>query len=298
MIQFAFATALLLAPQTPPPPQDAPSVLEDVVVDGRSLRETVDRFVDDVVAPPAGRGPARWDRKVCVGVVNLENDTAQALVDQISSVALQVGLEVGEPGCSANILVVAASDGQAMARALVEASPRAFRPPYAGAARGRSALDRFQNSEGAVRWWHVSIPVHSETGEVAVRIPGYAAPLIRQDNGRLTTRIQNDLRRAFVIVDMDEAADITVEQLGDYIGMVALAQIDPEAETASYDTILNLFDGAEHRRAMTAWDISYLTSLYDAELNRRSPNQQSGEVSTLMFRDVQSTEPDEPEPAP
>ena len=72
MIQFAFATALLLAPQAQPPPQDAAptSQLEDVIVEGRGLREAVDRFVDEVVASPVGRGPARWDRKVCVGVLN------------------------------------------------------------------------------------------------------------------------------------------------------------------------------------------------------------------------------------
>lgn len=296
MIEFAFATALLLGQQTPPPQDPPASQLEDVVVDGRSLRETVDRFVDDVIAPPVGRGPARWDRKVCIGVANLRNETAQALIDQISSVALRVGLEIGEPGCSANILVVAASDGQAMARALVDARPLAFRPRYAGASRGGSALERFQADDGAVRWWHVSVPIHSETGGVAVRIPGYGAPLIRQDNSRLTTRIQNDLRRAFVVVDLDDAADVTVQQLGDFIGMVALAQIDPEADTASYNTILNLFGDEVAPAAMTDWDVSYLTSLYDAELNRRAPGQQSGEVSGIMFRDRDRAQREDPAP--
>lgn len=299
MIELAFATALLLAPQTPPAPQDRPaSELEDVVVEGRSLRETVDRFVDDIVAPPVGRGPARWDRKVCVGVSNLRNDTAQALVDQISTVALRVGLEIGEPGCRANILVIASADGAALARGLVEVRPLAFRPPYAGAARGRAALERFQNREAAVRWWHVSVPVSSEDGSIAVRVPGLPTPAVRQDGSRLNTRIRNDLRRAIIILDMDRVGDTTVQQLGDYIGMVALAQIDPDAETGSYDTILNLFDGATRPDALTEWDASYLSSLYDAELNRRAPVQQSGEVSGIMFRDRDAAQRQDVRPAP
>lgn len=303
MIEIVFATVLLLAQQSPLPPQAPPTTeLEEVVVDGRTLRQTVDRFVDDIIAPPVGRGPARWDRKVCVGVANLRNDVAQGLVDQISFVALQVGLDVGDPGCSANILVVATSDGAAMARALVEARPGAFRPPYAGASGSRAAMERFQAGETAVRWWHVSVPVSNESGVVAVRVPGYDAPLISQDGSRLTTRIRNDLRRAFIILDLDLIGDATPQQLGGYIGMVALAQIDPEADTAAYDTILNLFGGTAQPGALTAWDLSYLKSLYDAELNQRAPSQQGGEVSSLMFRDLQSAEPEAPgkpvDPAP
>ena len=51
-------------PQAPIPPQDAPPVqLEEVVVEGRTLREAVDQFVEEIVAPPVGRGPARWDKR-------------------------------------------------------------------------------------------------------------------------------------------------------------------------------------------------------------------------------------------
>lgn len=267
------------------PPQAAPPAeLESIVVDGRRLRDSVERFVDDVVAPPVGRGPARWDRKVCVGALNLRRDAAQIVVDQVSRIALDVGLEPGDPGCRPNILIIAADDGEALARALVERSPRAFRPNYAGASRGSSALDRFQASSAPVRWWHLSLPV-TETGDIAVRLPGGGVPMVRQDGSRLTTRLRNDLRRAYVIVDLEEMDGVTFQQLGDYIGMVAMAQIDPEAETAAYDTVLNLFEAPEAVDGLTEWDRSYLQSLYDAELNRRSPNQQGGEVAGLMLRD-------------
>ena len=285
MIHFALASILLLAPQVAPPRQDAtPSQLEDVVVDGRRLRESVDRFVDDIVAPPVGRGPARWNRRVCVGVVNLRREAAQALVDQVSVVADRVGLEIGEPGCSPNILVIATDDGAALARALVDEKPRAFRPQYSGAARSSEALDYFQTTSAPVRWWHVSMPVVRDTGEPGVRMPGFGAPMIPGE-GRLRNPLRNDLQRVFVILDMDDAVGVSIEQLGDYVGMVALAQVDPEAATSSYDTVLNLFQTTTPGLTLTDWDVSYLTALYGSELNQRSANAQGGEISSLMLRD-------------
>lgn len=284
------------APQTPPPPQTVePAQLEEVVVESRTLSETVDRFVDDIIAAPVGRGPARWDRTVCVGVVNLRRDAAQVIIDEVSAVAVQVGLEIGEPGCSPNILVIAADDGQAMARSLVDARRRAFRPGYSGAARSVSALDQFQDRQAPVRWWHVSIPVEADSGAVAVKIPGYDPPLVRQDASRLRTNIRNELRRAFVIVDLTQATGVTFQQLGQYIGMVTMAQIDPDADTAPYDTVLNLFDRRQSVAGLTPWDVSYLQSLYAAELNRRAVSQQAGEVSGIMLRDQRAQQEETPE---
>ena len=55
--------------------------------------------------------------------------------------------------------------------------------------------------------------------------------------------------------------------------MVALAQVDAEADTAAYPTILNLFaDPASAPAGLTDWDRSYLTALYDAELNQLQPS--------------------------
>ena len=283
------------AAQTPASQVDE---VEDIVVLGRELAEAVDDFVDEVVAPPSGRGPARWDRKVCVGAVNLKHEVAQPLIDRVSQVALDIGLEIGEPGCSANILILATDDGTALATALVEARPRVFRPGYSGAARSRAALDRFVATDRPVRWWHVSVPTDADTGAVAVRLPGYGPPMINTLGGRLRTEIQNDLRRAFIIVDLAQADRVSFPQLADYVAMVAFAQIDPEAQLAGFDTVLNVFADPAGAAGLTDWDRAWLTSLYDAELNRRAPNQQDGEVGGIMFRDLEQADPEPPAPPP
>lgn len=276
-------TAGQTAPQTASPTD--PTRLEDVVVQGEALAERVETFVDDVTAPPVNRGPARWHRKVCVGVANLRPEAAQIIADRVSAIALRAGLEAGEPGCSPNVLIVAAQDGEAMARGLAERSPLAFRPAYAGGARSHRQLEAFLSASTPVRWWHTSVPVGRETGEIAVRIPGYEAPKIRSANSRIQTATRNDLLRAFIIIDIDQAAGVSFQQLGDYIGMVAMAQIDPEARTEAYDTVLNLFTPGHVVDGVTDWDMSYLSALYGAELNRQNAAHQAGEIASTMFRD-------------
>lgn len=268
-----------------------PTVLEDIVVDGRRLDQAIDDFVADIVAPPVNRGPARWHRRVCVGAINFRTEVAQALVDQVSSVAADAGLEIGEPGCSANVLILGTEDGSALAAGLVDRAPRAFRPLYSGAARSSEALDRFVATDAPVRWWHVSVPVTREGGRQAVRMPFDTEIMFVRADSRLRSGLRNDLLKVFIIVDVTGAAGVDVRRLGDYIGMVALAQIDPEADPSSYDTVLNLFDAPDAQRGLTDWDRSYLQALYGAELNARAANQQGGEVSSSMYRDLRDAPP-------
>ena len=207
------------------------------------------------------------------------------MADRVSEVALELGLPIGEPGCSPNVLIIATDDAPTLTAALVERSPNAFKPPYSGSSRSRLQLRRFIESDAPVRWWHVSLPVNSETGGIAVRIPGYPPPTTGTMASRLTTVIENDLRRAYVIIDIDQAEGITFQQLADYVAMVAFAQIDPDADLSGFPTILNVFDNPTIAFGLTDWDQAYLGSLYGAELNQRNPNAQSGAVAALMFRE-------------
>jgi len=263
------------------------TAVEDIVVLGMPLREQVETFVDDVTAPATGWGPARWDERsgICVGVVNLRRDAAQAMADRVSEVALTLNLTVGEPGCSPNVLIIATDDAPALATAMVERSPNAFRPRYSGAARRPSALRAFETSDRAVRWWHVSMPVIRDTGRPAVRVPGMDPPVISSWGSRLTTPITSRLLRAYVIIDIDQAEGLSFTQLTDYVAMVTFAQIDPDAEVSGFPTILNVFENSTVASGLTDWDQDYLDALYGSEMNQRHPNAQSGAVASMMFRE-------------
>lgn len=273
------------APPAAPPaaPQEPPPVaLEDVVVEARRLEELTREFVDEVSAPPRRRGLARWRRGVCVGVSGIRRDIAQALADHVSRVALEYGLRPGDPGCTANVLIVFAENGRALADEMVERRRRVFRLGVGGLDRGNVALADFRESDRPVRWWHVSVPVNAETGEVAIRMPGDdpdAAPRVKSEGrinrGRL---IRDELNKVIIVVDGEQVAGVGLPQLGDYLSMVALAQVDPEGETGGFSTILNLFDDPEGSAGLTGWDRAYLEGLYSSWPWRIRPNDQTYQV--------------------
>lgn len=294
----AAVSLTLMQSQTPPAPQpaqeptaQAPTALEDVVVEGRRLRAVVQDFVGEVSAPAGNRGPARWNGPVCIGVVNLRADVAQYIVDRTSDVARELGLNAGEPGCRANVLIVAAADGRGTANAIVDARRGAFRPGGSGMTRSLKALDTFRTSDAPIRWWHVSAPVDSDTGELATRLPGEAPPVISVSRAsRLRTDIRDDLLKAIIVVDMDSVTGLTFTQLADYLALVSLSQVDPEADVGSYNTVLNVFTDPA-TPGLTSWDMDYLHALYSAEQNSVGANARGAEIVDLMLNGPRTDDP-------
>lgn len=279
------------------PSANAPTDLEDVVVEGRRLNDQVQSFVREVGQPSNGRGLARWRNGLCAGVANLQTDAAQHLVDRVSDVARNLGLRAGAPGCAPNVLVIVTPNAQAFTPQFVALRPSLFRVGGPGMDTGSSGLRAFENSDAAVRWWHVSVPV-DQTGEIAVRIPGYCsgicvsrdgspmamAPQIKTFASRLLSATEDDIQRVFIIVDADKISGVNLDQLGDYVAMIALAQINPEADTTGYSSVLNLFNDPEHSPGLTNWDKTYLEGLYGAVRTRQNPNTARGEIASSIIR--------------
>ena len=286
MIKLLLAGALATAPLQDPAAQAGPVTLEDVTVTGRPLERMIQDFVGEVAEPNRRRGLARWEGDICVGVANLRPEAAQYLADRISTVAEDLGLSPGAPGCTPDVLVVATDDAGGLARALVGERRRAFRMGVAGMDRGGDALEDFVETERPVRWWQMALPVDAETGARATRIAGdcegptcgggnwnvmaFAPQVEVFSASRLRSQVVDNLIRAVVIVDVDELKDVTILQLADYIAMVSLAQIDPDADTSGYASILNVFDDPASADHLMDWDMAYLGGLYAAERNARS----------------------------
>jgi hypothetical protein len=282
-------------------PDAAAEAVEEVVVRGRRLSELefdlrgyITEFVDQVAAPPPGRGYARWDRGVCVGVHNLDSNAAQYIVDRISLLAAEVGLEPGEPGCNPDVIVIFSTDAQQLASGLVESEPRLFRPAggLAGMNLGLEALEAFAESERAVRWWHVSMPVDSRTGARAIRLPqddsypviGVAGP------SRIHSGIRDRMQRVIVIVDATRLSGTTWQELGDYLAVVSLAQIDPDADPSAFDSILNLFSNPAAYSGLTDWDRTYIRALYEYNQERIPQLQINDVVSRMAKREREAVE--------
>ena len=252
------------------------------------LRIFMQEFIGEVVAKPPGRGFARWGGRVCIGVHNLRSDAAHYVIDRISSLALEVGLKVGEPGCGPDVIVVFATDANFVATYMVENEPLMFRP--AGLGNGdmslsRAQLDQFVASERAVRWWHVSMPVDARTGMPAIRMPGMSYPTIAVAGpSRIHDGIVDELMRVIVVVDTTKLTGTTWQQLADYLAVVSLAQIDPDTSPSAFDSILNLFSNPRAYSGLTDWDRAYVSALYEFDQERK-PNLQTGALIGEMVRD-------------
>jgi len=266
---------------------DQASVVDDVQVTARrrAAYEAARTFIDAVVETPPNRGLARWDGTVCVGVANMRADIAQPLIDRISDNVASLGLLVGEPGCRPNVLIVATNDGAGMARALVEAKPRAFNPGVSGTRLSLRALERFQSADVPVRWWRITLPVDADTGALTVRLRG-AEPQARaiRSPSRLRSQDRNVFSRVFIILDVEKAGGMSVSALGDYISMAALSQVDLDADVAGYSSILNLFSDPTSIQTLSDWDRDYLRALYTAELNELRVAQQIGTAARAVAR--------------
>lgn len=284
--------------------------LEEVEVTGSPLRQQARTFVASVAAPVRGRQPATWRREICVGAAGMRAEPAQSLADRVSYWGQRVGLQPGLPGCTPNIVVVATNDGKATARQLVASRPRQFNTGSDGTDQGRAALRRFQDSDRLVRWWHVSLPVNASTGAPAVRLPGqppFVAPSVIRgpaDVGGYGNSVRpsmiadgtrDDLMQVIIVLE-DTALDrASFSAVSDYVAMVALAQIDPDASPSS-PSILDLFDETSVREStLSRWDRAYLSALYGYEANGRSRASTFSSISAGMEIELRGAEalPDE-----
>lgn len=267
-----------LSAELPIEPDRQPVVAEgvdDITVTARrreALRMRMQEFITEIGDPVSRhQGYARWRRDVCVGVSGLADPVpAQYIADRISFRALENGLRPKGPGCRPNIQVIFTADGRGTATRLVADSPRAFRPfgGESGTTQGLQALGEFQTAEVAVRWWQIMAPV-DDYGQPAIDMTGGVGgtPTIRGSNSRIKNSISEALWSSVVVIDTTKLGEVDWPQLGDYVTMVALAQVKPDGEPADYNSILNLFRTDNPPPAMTQMDLAYLRALYEMDIS-------------------------------
>lgn len=255
-----------------PATQDPPtSELADVVVEARraETREAVAAFVREVSQSNGRRAQlARFDREVCSGVVNLRQDYAQVLNDRIARVALALELRVGNPGCVPNILIVAAANAAEIS-ALIDAAPNTFDAYSRTIERGDAAMASVRQPR-PVRWWHQIEYVDTNERSSRLRASG-----------------RTDIRRALILLDMEQIGTVNFGALSDYVAMVSLARLSPDADLSGQSTILNLFADADSRRSnfgLSQWDANYLESVYGAPRYAARRRQQEADIVWQMLR--------------
>ncbi|WP_312813149.1 hypothetical protein [Brevundimonas sp.] len=298
-ITSALAASLLLS--SGPQEAETPVAVDDVVVSARQLDEQVSGFVRDITVPDYNLNVARWHRDMCVSVVNMQNGTAQYIIDRVAEVALEVGVKSGDPGCSANVIVIAAANANETTREIVDRYRHTLLPDVSGARRSRQALERFAVNDLPVRWWHTSMLINPDNGQSAVRtqndhvtgeyyIRGGGAgefigivdfPTVEVTTTNLRIGLRSDLSSALIILDMEKLSGISVPQIADYIAMIALTRVNMDSDYSGYHSVLSI-NSDRDVSGLTEWDMAYLRSIYSADLTHKLKSHQMSELRYLM----------------
>lgn len=306
----AVALIVLAASHAQAQVQTTDSSQSDIVVTG-VRREQIQSFVEQVSAvPPNVNQLSRWDDDICLSVAGLSEEQGQIVVDRVSSRAQAVGLSAGRTGCQPNAYVFFAADATDFTRRLVDEHTSLFayyREEHI-ATLGREAFTAFVETARPIRWWHV-IQTRGADGdrlgsdqagnrappppsEIRVGEPPEADALtglqsVRSNGSRLRAAERQDFNRVVVVVDGGRVSGYPLEAIADYIALVTLAQIDAQAQTSDYPTILNLFDDDPDMVSfeMTNWDRAYLDGLYRTARNAASVSQQVRDISRHMVGD-------------
>jgi hypothetical protein len=287
---LALGAALFLAAAFSSAAAQTPS--DDIIVTAAS-REQSQAFVSQIaIAPATAEQLGRWDDAICVGVAGLPARQGQFVADRVAQRAFAVGLQPGASGCQANVSIVVAPDGNAMAQQMFDNEPSLFAYRYESGVStlGQEALTEFINTQRPVRWWHVTRTVSAD-GEIlssentSMGASGLSTEVVRSNGTRLSEATRQDFARVIIIVDAASAGSVQLASLADYVATVTLAQINPRADTAAYPSIMNLFTstGAGAPTQLTQWDLAYLDALYSSDRDAASTIQQQSEIARRMI---------------
>lgn len=256
--------ALFLFAQPAAARQDPTTVDELTIVGQRPLtkREAISRFIEETTVKTGTGQIGRWDKEICPSVSGFPQKYNDFIRNRISALAMEVGLIVGQPGCKANLIVVATGNAEELLKDSVKTNKQAFMGDEWTIRPGMRKLKEFIASDDPVRWWFV-----------VKRVTRDGTPYRSGDSivgrGRIGSAVRADFNHVFVILDVSRIRTVHFPALADYIAMVSLAQTDPTAKYPNVPTILRLFSDREAGlvpvEGVTEWDRAYLKGLYAAK---------------------------------
>jgi len=183
--------------------------------------------------PTSGVLPA-WSIGICPQVTGLPRQEGVLLLTRVLETAHAVNAGIADQHCKPNFHIYVTDQPKALLEQIEKHN--AFNSFDVFGHRGRRyLLDQFIATPRPVKVWY--------------NIAGF------------------NIVRVIVIVDETRVGDVPRDQLADYIAMVGLAEIKPDAQPGNAPTILRLFTGplAAAPQGLTDWDVAFLRSLNSFE---------------------------------
>lgn len=263
---------------------------EDVVVTGKKFNR--DKEVRDYLSALNGlSGPdpiARFDRtELCPVAIGLGGTYDAAIVQRMRRIATAAAIPIAPEGCRANALVIFADDKDQMIAALRKAHPAYFRT-------GLYTTISVPKSPGPVTAWHLSARLDRYGVQIASEGEEQVSVTVPDGPSRLEANVRPVFVASVVVIERQAVQGLTTTQIADYAAMRSFAEIDPaKLKASSAPTILTIMASSmdsEVPITLTAWDLSYLKSLY-AVRPLRSAYSQRAEIRKRIVQDLDSGAP-------
>jgi len=202
---------------------------------------------------------ARFEDRLCPGIIGLQVDAAMMMIDRIRYNARQLGVRVMDDGCTPNMVVVFSGDSQASMQALVDRNPGVF-------SHVRQPEQRRMLAPGPVHVYN-QIELRTRDGMPIGQVRDMTRPPVSRQqmaHSLIYTSTRRDIVSVTILFDNDAVDDMTIGQLADYATMRGLAQTQPTDDLAM-DSILSLFNAqGPYPEELTDFDRAYLRSLYSS----------------------------------
>lgn len=268
-----------------PPPSDssfhaAPAGLDQVTIkasrERRALERKVKHFMLSVLAlrgngrsPRWSEVPDRWNVPLCPLVAGLPKSAADLTLVHIFKAAKQAHVRMAGKACHPNLYVVASHHPARLLRKWWARYPRMYVTKF-----GILPVERFIESRGPVRAWYntgwwcgsfTAVGWRSFSKPIEPSGPlGFDLPVCRPPSPIPTYGYPwSNISSALVVVDLRRTGGITVRQMADYLALVGLAGIRPDANPGSVPSILHLFRQGASPQGLSVWDRALLYSLYN-----------------------------------
>jgi hypothetical protein len=256
------------------------SPLETVTIEAqrkkKEIEQQVGHFVSSVPRRYLDDSLSRWNIRICPLVGGLTHDQGEFFLARLSQIARDAGAPLAGAKCSPNLYVIATREPDDLLKKWYARDRHMF-----VTRNGMGYVRDFFASHRPIRVWYntdftsddgaPSISAGLSAALVGTTLQmGFGLDDVPTNTVQMATRLQRSAVQTFssvvVIVDANQIGDLNFGQLADYVGMLALAEINLDVDVSTMPTILRLFrDRASPPQALTELDKAFLFALYSVK---------------------------------
>jgi hypothetical protein len=270
---------------------------ESILVEGQ--RTSVTRLVSDTINDAGVEPLARFEEKICPGVVGLGLVQAGKLADMIRANIQALGGKLQVPGCTPNATVIFVDQPVDFVKQFAVKEPAFFTMTP-------REFEQFTARPRPVASWHVtetrdrdgqelngSDKLSDHKKRMFNTNAGSSVPMdarvVRQSAAtRLYTNTRQDMMFGFAVIDRAQLEGKTLRQLADLATLHLLLDIKQDAGASNHGSILSLFEarpsGLAAPAELSPFDKAMVQGLYGSAENNRTPAQQFSQIATAIRR--------------